>query len=514
MHVKNAWHNCAFAYYNLTPNMKFSLLAALLTGAVSATDASNDSKASDVVVLTGETFADFVSENPLALVEFYAPWCGHCKNLAPEYEKAAAILKEENVALAKVDCTNNQELCAGFEIAGYPTLKIFRGEDKFSDYRGGRTVDTIVKYMQMQNTPLITEVSSKNLDDFLSGGTDFAAVAFLDKKQEDELKTFNKIAESFRERIRSGISTDKKLAAKYGVKSPSLIMLKRGEEPAIFDGEFAPEELAKFFNVESFPSFGDLGPQNFQNYVEAGLPLLYAFVTTEAEKEQVREIMAPLLKEIKGKANAVFLNATVFGDHAANLGLKREFPAILIHDMKSNQKFPHSQESKLNGKSVTDYIKSWVSGELKPTFKSAPVPKSQKGPVHVLVGDSFEDVVLNSDKDVLVEFYAPWCGHCKNLAPTYDKLGEAFAKDKQVVIAKLDHTENEVPLIIQSYPTIYLFKAGSKDQPIAYQGTRSLEDLVKFVKTHSSSDVDIEAVLDKINEDSIEFDTEDAHDEL
>lgn len=63
------------------------------------------------------------------------------------------------------------------------------------------------------------------------------------------------------------------------------------------------------------------------------------------------------------------------------------------------------------------------AGELEPYLKSEPIPE-QDGPVTVAVGKNFEDIVTNSEKDVLIEFYAPWCGHCKKLAPTFDELGE------------------------------------------------------------------------------------------
>jgi len=104
-----------------------------------------------------------------------------------------------------------------------------------------------------------------------------------------------------------------------------------------------------------------------------------------------------------------------------------------------------------------------------------------------LTSANFDKTVLDSNKDVLVEFYAPWCGHCKSLAPVYEKVAETYKNDHNCIVAKVDadNAENR-PLSekygISGFPTIKFFPKGNKDGE-EYSGGRGEQDFVDFLNS-------------------------------
>jgi len=131
---------------------------------------------------------------------------------------------------------------------------------------------------------------------------------------------------------------------------------------------------------------------------------------------------------------------------------------------------------------VKSFVGEFLEGKLKQHLMTEDIPEDwDKEGVKVLVGKNFHDVAMNPEKDVLVEFYAPWCGHCKQLTPIWDKLGEKYADHESIVIAKMDSTVNELEEVkVQGFPTIKLFKKGS-NEVVDYNGDRTEEGFTKFL---------------------------------
>ena len=131
------------------------------------------------------------------------------------------------------------------------------------------------------------------------------------------------------------------------------------------------------------------------------------------------------------------------------------------------------------------FLTAFAQNLLDAYLKSEPVPAEQ-GPVKVAVAKNFDELVVQNTKDVLVEFYAPWCGHCKKLTPVFDELGEKM-EGTNVDIVKMDATANDVPAgyDVRGFPTLFWVPSDTK-KVTPYNGGRELDDFVKFIDANKS----------------------------
>lgn len=275
-------------------------------------------------------------------------------------------------------------------------------------------IRSIVSYMTKQSMPAVTTITKDNLEEF-STSDKVVVVAYFAADDKTSNATFTKVADTLRDSYLFGATNDAALAKEAGVKQPGFVLYKTFDEGKnVFDGKFEEEAITKFVASSATPLVGEVGPETYAGYMEAGLPLLYIFAEDASERETLATELKPVAEKFKGKVSFATIDAKAFGQHAGNLNLEvGKWPAIAIQEIAKNLKFPFSQEEKISAKSIEKFVDDFVGGAIEPSIKSEPIPESNDGPVTVIVAKNYEQIVLDDDKDVLVEFYAPWCGHCK-----------------------------------------------------------------------------------------------------
>ena len=177
---------------------------------------------------------------------------------------------------------------------------------------------------------------------------------------------------------------------------------------------------------------------------------------------------------------------------AEYLGVSEDMlPHVLLFDFDNDgvNKFRFTGDSKaFSAEEITTFVSEWKNKKLSKFLKSEDIPETNDEPVKVIVGKNFNDIIRDSEDDVLLEFYAPWCGHCKSLEPKYVELAEKLAKVEGLVIAKVDATANEIEGIsVSGFPAIKFFAKGSKRAPVDYDGDREVEAFMTYLKENSSA---------------------------
>eukprot|EP00826_Nyctotherus_ovalis_P039441 TRINITY_DN3795_c0_g1_i6.p1 TRINITY_DN3795_c0_g1~~TRINITY_DN3795_c0_g1_i6.p1 ORF type:complete len:484 (+),score=103.30 TRINITY_DN3795_c0_g1_i6:132-1583(+) len=461
---------------------------------------------SDVIVLTDTNFTETISNNTYVMVNFVVPFCSQCKEFVPEYEKAAKKLKEQGTSfvLASLDAAENMKTAGKYEIDTFPTVKFFVNGTPI-DYNGERKADQVISFIERRSNPVSIELENK--DDIIKVKESKGLRCILGTKKSDTLSFYTVIA--LTEEDYKYYHTLPDLLAKVfpGVREDSVVLLKDFDEGiVVYSDELEEAKFKQFLRINSLPLVSDMN-QKIVHFVFAPNGQQGVFLFRDESASNTKEIDEEFTKaaaELK-PLGLIFSTAdtkTVWGKRTADaLEIDKScLPLLEVVEMKDSIiRYRHKGE--LKAEVIKQFINNWKEGKAEKFLKSEPEPQENNGPVYKVVGETFKRDIFNNDDDIMLMFYAPWCGHCKKFEPIYEDLAKSLGGNKKLKLMKMDGTKNDVKgHIIEGFPTIKFFPGKSKDQPITYNGDRKAASIAKFIKEKASNPVSILSLSQRINE--------------
>ncbi|KAJ1610643.1 protein disulfide isomerase [Cryptosporidium canis] len=511
---------------------------------------SLSTRESTVKQLGLDDLSEFIKSDSVVL--FYVPWCVFCRGIMPEFEKAASMFKDKKIHFGKIDCNEHRKVVLLEQVMRFPTIKIYsEGQSQyFAGLPNAVSIVNFLNN-EFNRDILISDLNVLNVFRNTDNNS-IKVVAIVDHEEGNGMNSLSAVSSSYTRLshkyhsiffahalrnntevinfIQSYSSNNKpKSTTTYNtVKENSLAIFTpwNDDNPDDKHGMVLIDKV-DFNNFESlekqvlkyqYPLITEFDPLFAQKLFSSERAISFLFINNDLPNlkdilERYRRIAMPLRGEI------------LFVKSGTSLAFERRIAQVLINEdcplpCISILKFPKKDEGKvitpnlpnmlpikrvqpplvyrsqfsgsnlLKDSNMEHFFEDFVSGRLHPYFKSEEPPSEEDndGPVRIVVSKTFKKEVLESDLDVLIVFYAPWCGHCRKLEPDYNALAQRLRGiNDKLKIAKIDGSQNEVDNIqILGYPSILLFKSGKKTDPIMYNGDRSVANMIKWISENTS----------------------------
>ncbi|MCD7448161.1 Protein disulfide isomerase-like 1-6 [Datura stramonium] len=448
------------------------------------------SKAQRIVLeLNNDNTKRTIDGNEYVLVLGYAPWCMRSAELMPKFAEAATALKElgSPLLMAKVDAERYPKVASSLDIKGFPTLLLFVNGTS-QPYTGGFSAEELVIWARKKTgVPIIRISSDAEASHFLKKHSMFM-VGLFGKFEGPDYDEFTKAAEMDNE-IQFVETSNAKIAKHLfpDFKSTSLFLGLVKSEPekyTEYEGTFSRDGILQFLDDNKFPLITVLTELNAARVYSSTNKVQVLII---AEPDDFKKLVEPLqVVARKFKSKIMFIFVDIREDNLAKpfltmFGLEESDDSVVV-SFNYSSSLKYLLESDTTPTSIEDFCSGLLSGTVSPYYKSQPIPDNKNMSVLTVVGKTFDELILNSPENILLEIHTPWCITCETTSKQMEKLAKHFKGLDNLIFARIDASLNEHPkLQVDDYPTLLFYSADDKTNPIQLNTKSSIKELAALV---------------------------------
>ncbi|KAF5304089.1 hypothetical protein FQA39_LY01874 [Lamprigera yunnana] len=471
--------------------MLTSVFIITILSSIVSSDTDTDVK-DTVVALNKNNFDSAVKTSEYVFVKFFATWCKYSRDLAPEYIRLAEQVSDMQlpITIAEIEASNEQELCEKYSVFGYPTLVLFRRGAPITYYEG-RTVKEIIQWLKSQVRSAVKEITI--IDELLktTNTQNITIVGFFKDTSSQQAKNFATIADHFDKPIFVTTSNEETLKKFNAAFDTTILFDKLGNRQIKFEDELTLQTIKSFIEIESAPPIIELSPQNAKNVFSDKIKnkLLVFRSKKRKNSERVLKLAHDISKHYK---NTIFVSINIdetdFLQILSYFDIKpEETPAIGLISGKKNIK-KYKMDNELTSDNIKKFLGDFEKGKLKNILLSEKLPENwNHEPVHVLVSSNFDTVTKDTNKDVVVYFYATECDQCTLWESIVVRLGKYYEKQSDIVVSKINVGRNEFyKAHFREVPSIVIYKKHSNKR-VVYKGKGNYDDIVQFIDSNRNS---------------------------
>ncbi|NXY85889.1 PDIA2 isomerase, partial [Alcedo cyanopectus] len=329
-----------------------------------------------VLVLHEHNFARALSEHQLLLVEFYAPWCGHCQQLAPAFAQAATTLRNESSPawLGKVDAMAQTALASEFGITSYPTLKLFRDGNRTHPlaYTGRMDAEGIVRWMQRRVGPSAMLLQDTDTAATFITSQDLAVVGFFKDLGGEAAQVFYEVASEMVD-LPFGVAQEAELFQEYGLLTDTVCLFKKFDErrtdfPMDKAQGLDVAKLTHQLRVHSLKLVMEFTNETTNEIFNAKIPHHMILFLNKSSSAQLalQDGFQAAAGTFRGEVLFVVVDVTGYGAEVLPFfGMTpADAPTLCLVKMENNRKYRMDQDS-FSDVAIRTFIQAVLDGKVK-----------------------------------------------------------------------------------------------------------------------------------------------------